>query len=264
MLSAKLLAEERRLFYVAATRARQRLVVTAAGGEDTDQRPSRFLTELAGDDIPIERVTGGGTHRWLSLPALVADLRRAAADTARPPARPPGRGRAAGQAGRRRGPRGAPAGVVRADRAVRGRPDRGGRGGRPAVPVPGRVVHPVRFALATGGGGRRGPVGCAASPGHGHPRRGGAGRVRRDRAGRGRPDRRDLAPPGLRQRLVQRQAAGAGRADGPQVPRLARRQPARAGRGGAAVQGPDRPGGDHGQGGQAGVRSGRAARSWST
>ncbi len=86
MLSAKLLAEERRLFYVAATRARRRLVVTAAGGEDTDQRPSRFLTELAGDDIPIERVTGGGAHRWLSLPALVADLRRAAADTATPPA----------------------------------------------------------------------------------------------------------------------------------------------------------------------------------
>ena len=86
MLAAKLLAEERRLFYVAATRARRRLVVTAAGGEDTDQRPSRFLTELAGDDIPIERVTGGGSHRWLSLPALVADLRRAAADTARSPA----------------------------------------------------------------------------------------------------------------------------------------------------------------------------------
>ena len=86
MLAAKLLAEERRLFYVAATRARRRLVVTAAGGEDTDQRPSRFLTELAGDDIPIERVTGGGAHRWLSLPALVADLRRAAADTARPSA----------------------------------------------------------------------------------------------------------------------------------------------------------------------------------
>ncbi len=84
MLSAKLLAEERRLFYVAATRARRLLVVTAAGGEDTDQRPSRFLTELAGDDIPIERVTGGGAHRWLSLPALVADLRRAAADPAHP------------------------------------------------------------------------------------------------------------------------------------------------------------------------------------
>jgi superfamily I DNA/RNA helicase/RecB family exonuclease len=83
MMAAKLLAEERRLFYVAVTRARRLLVVTAAGGEDTDQRPSRFLTELAGDDIPIERA-GGGTHHWLSLPALVADLRRAAADTGRP------------------------------------------------------------------------------------------------------------------------------------------------------------------------------------
>jgi len=87
LLAAKLLAEERRLFYVAVTRARHKLVVTAAGGEDTDQRPSRFLTELAGDDIAVERVaeTHGG-HRWLSMPALVADLRRAAADTARPPA----------------------------------------------------------------------------------------------------------------------------------------------------------------------------------
>ncbi len=87
MLAAKLLAEERRLFYVAVTRARRRLVVTAAGGEDTDQRPSRFLTELAGDDFRIERVAEAhGGHRWLSMPALVADLRRAAADTARPPA----------------------------------------------------------------------------------------------------------------------------------------------------------------------------------
>ena len=85
LLAAKLLAEERRLFYVAATRAKKKLVVTAAGGEDTDQRPSRFLTELAGDDIRIERVAES-QHRWLSMPALVADLRRAAADTARPAA----------------------------------------------------------------------------------------------------------------------------------------------------------------------------------
>jgi ATP-dependent exoDNAse (exonuclease V) beta subunit len=85
MLAAKLLAEERRLFYVAVTRARRLLVVTAAGGEDTDLRPSRFLTEMAGDDVPIEHIGGGhGAHRWLSMPALVADLRRAAADTSRP------------------------------------------------------------------------------------------------------------------------------------------------------------------------------------
>jgi superfamily I DNA/RNA helicase/RecB family exonuclease len=81
-LAAKLLAEERRLFYVAATRARRLLVVTAAGGDEADQRPSRFLPELAGDDIEIQRT--GATTRWLSLPALVADLRRAAADLSKP------------------------------------------------------------------------------------------------------------------------------------------------------------------------------------
>jgi len=88
MLAAKLLAEERRLFYVAITRARRRLVVTAAGGEDTDQRPSRFLTELAGAEsdeqsVTVERVADKG-HRWLSMPALVADLRRTVTDTGRP------------------------------------------------------------------------------------------------------------------------------------------------------------------------------------
>jgi superfamily I DNA/RNA helicase/RecB family exonuclease len=84
-LASKLLAEERRLFYVAATRARRTLVVTAAGGEDSDERPSRFLAELAGDEIEIEHVSGSDL-RWLSLPALTADLRRAAADQRRPPA----------------------------------------------------------------------------------------------------------------------------------------------------------------------------------
>src|SRR6266705_678556 len=82
-LSAKLLDEERRLFYVAATRARKVLVVTAAGGDDSEERPSRFLAELAGDDIEIERAAGSDL-RWLSLPALTADLRRAAADRRRP------------------------------------------------------------------------------------------------------------------------------------------------------------------------------------
>jgi superfamily I DNA/RNA helicase/RecB family exonuclease len=84
-LASKLLDEERRLFYVAVTRARRALVVTAAGGEDSEERPSRFLAELAGDELEIEHVPGTG-HRWLSLPALTADLRRAAADPTRPPA----------------------------------------------------------------------------------------------------------------------------------------------------------------------------------
>jgi superfamily I DNA/RNA helicase/RecB family exonuclease len=78
--AARLLAEERRLFYVAVTRARRELIVTAVGAEDGEERPSRFLTELGGDGVEIEQVAGTG-RRWLSLPALTADLRRAAADT---------------------------------------------------------------------------------------------------------------------------------------------------------------------------------------
>ena len=72
-LAARLLAEEAgALFYVAATRARRLLVVTASGGDEQDKRPSRFLAELAGDNVEIERA--GAATRWLALPALVADL----------------------------------------------------------------------------------------------------------------------------------------------------------------------------------------------
>ena len=94
--SARQLAEERRLFYVAVTRARCQLVVTAVGAADTEERPSRFLAELAGDEIEIEQVAGTG-RRWLSLPALTADLRRSAADTSLPA---PVRAMAAGQLAR--------------------------------------------------------------------------------------------------------------------------------------------------------------------
>ncbi|MET9541795.1 ATP-dependent DNA helicase [Streptomyces sp. NPDC006553] len=78
-----LLAEERRLFYVAATRARDRLVVTAvkAAAEDGDQ-PSRFLTELGAEpkDVP------GRPRRPLAVSALVAELRATTVDPDASPA----------------------------------------------------------------------------------------------------------------------------------------------------------------------------------
>ncbi|MBK3569010.1 ATP-dependent DNA helicase [Streptomyces sp. MBT62] len=72
-----LLAEERRLFYVAATRARERLVVTAvkAPADDGDQ-PSRFLSELG---VEPKDVTGR-PRRPLSVAALVAELRATTVD----------------------------------------------------------------------------------------------------------------------------------------------------------------------------------------
>ncbi|MFD8531853.1 ATP-dependent helicase [Streptosporangium canum] len=81
-LASQLLAEERRLFYVAATRARTRLIVTAVGGEDNEERPSRFLTEL----VPgaTEETAVDERSRWLSMSALVADLRSAVSDPTRP------------------------------------------------------------------------------------------------------------------------------------------------------------------------------------
>ncbi|MEO9139605.1 MAG: ATP-dependent DNA helicase, partial [Jatrophihabitans sp.] len=74
------LAEERRLFYVAATRARRRLVVTAVAGDE--EQPSRLLDELDPTEAtrPVQQPIRG-----VHLPGLVAELRAVAcADDARP------------------------------------------------------------------------------------------------------------------------------------------------------------------------------------
>ncbi|WNI19772.1 ATP-dependent helicase [Actinacidiphila sp. ITFR-21] len=78
-----LLAEERRLFYVAATRARERLLVTAvkAAADDGDQ-PSRFLAELGVQPQDIAH----RPRRPLAVAALVAELRATTVDPESSPA----------------------------------------------------------------------------------------------------------------------------------------------------------------------------------
>ena len=80
---AAMLAEERRLFYVACTRARARLVVSAvASPDDEGEQPSRFVRELGHE--PQHRV--GRPVRPLSMPGLVGQLRRTVADPDKPQA----------------------------------------------------------------------------------------------------------------------------------------------------------------------------------
>ncbi|XBB68185.1 ATP-dependent DNA helicase [Nocardioides sp. WV_118_6] len=77
LTARELLMEERRLFYVACTRARERLVVTAVrSSDDEGEQPSRFLDELGST---VEHVVGR-PPRPLSLDGLVAELRRTVAD----------------------------------------------------------------------------------------------------------------------------------------------------------------------------------------
>lgn len=79
----ELLAEERRLFYVACTRARERLLVTAVAASDDDgEQPSRFIGELG---VSPEAVPGR-PRRPLSLDGLVAELRRTTTDPDADPA----------------------------------------------------------------------------------------------------------------------------------------------------------------------------------
>jgi superfamily I DNA/RNA helicase/RecB family exonuclease len=69
--------EERRLFYVAITRARRRLICSAVEvPSDEGLRPSPFLDDLG---VPIEHVLSG-SHHPLTLAGVVAQLRLVATD----------------------------------------------------------------------------------------------------------------------------------------------------------------------------------------
>jgi superfamily I DNA/RNA helicase/RecB family exonuclease len=74
----RLLEEERRLFYVAVTRARRSLLVTAVTSEREGLAPSRFLDELDPQPREVEIRPLTTAQRPLSLTGLVADLRQAA------------------------------------------------------------------------------------------------------------------------------------------------------------------------------------------
>ncbi len=76
--SAAQLAEERRLFYVAVSRARRRVVVSAVRGEE--EQPSRFLDELLPGAVDDPAASPARGPRALSLPELVADLRAVVTD----------------------------------------------------------------------------------------------------------------------------------------------------------------------------------------
>lgn len=86
--SREVLADERRLFHLACSRARQILVVTSISDGDT-AAPSRFIAELGtadavtdGDDaVPLRRDPAA-----MTAPGLVAELRRVSADADRPAA----------------------------------------------------------------------------------------------------------------------------------------------------------------------------------
>jgi superfamily I DNA/RNA helicase/RecB family exonuclease len=79
---APVLAEERRLFHVACSRARSRLLVSACAGDD--EQPSRFLDDLGvahADDVDVR------PERPLVLSRLVGELRAAVCDERADPAR---------------------------------------------------------------------------------------------------------------------------------------------------------------------------------
>jgi superfamily I DNA/RNA helicase/RecB family exonuclease len=81
--SADLLEEERRLFYVACTRARRQLHLAAVdAGDQGGDRPSRFLADAvaAGVEAVVREDVPGRPPHHVSLDGLVAELRRVAAE----------------------------------------------------------------------------------------------------------------------------------------------------------------------------------------
>lgn len=73
---ADMLDEERRLFFVACTRAQEVLTVTAVRSfDDSGAQPSRFLEAVAASPDVDNRHEGGYLADPLSMPALVAELR---------------------------------------------------------------------------------------------------------------------------------------------------------------------------------------------
>ncbi|MFF0816474.1 ATP-dependent helicase [Rhodococcus sp. NPDC003318] len=84
--TAPLLAEERRLFLLACSRARRTLLVTAVRSAtgDADLEPSRFVDELLGADDELADtapdLAPALPSRVLALPSLIAELRRVVCD----------------------------------------------------------------------------------------------------------------------------------------------------------------------------------------
>ncbi|HKE51923.1 MAG TPA: ATP-dependent DNA helicase [Actinomycetes bacterium] len=74
---AEILGEERRLFYVAVTRAKERLLVTAVRSPDDDgDQPSRFLDEVGIEPVHVL----SRPARPMTMSGLVAELRAVAVD----------------------------------------------------------------------------------------------------------------------------------------------------------------------------------------
>ena len=216
---AAMLAEERRLFYVAATRARQRLVVTAVQSPDDDgEQPSRFVARARARRADAPRRAGrAGRCRWPAWSPSCAVPSPTPTSPSRCATPPPRRLAAARRrptctAGRSR-PRPTPhlVGAARAD-AARERPVR--PGDEPltlsASALEGLLTCPAQWFLQREAGGRGRQL---DQPGlrQGRPRA-----RRADRQGRARRRRRPDAAASTR--------SGAGWSSAPRGPRARERE----------------------------------------